>query len=67
MSNPQPEVGQRVRLVFCNDVYTTVVPGDCGTVNSIDALGTVHVRWDKGVSLGLIPEEDQWEVVSDGA
>lgn len=51
----------RVRLISCNDAWATVMPGDTGTVTLIDAIGTVHVKWDKGSSLGLIPEEDEWE------
>jgi len=26
-------------------------------------MGTVHVKWDDGSSLGLIPNEDMWEVL----
>jgi hypothetical protein len=25
--------------------------------------GTVHVRWDRGGDLGLIPDHDQWEII----
>jgi len=30
-----------------------------------DSLGTVHVRWDQGFQLGLIPGQDQWELPGD--
>jgi len=58
-SSPKP--GTRIRLIFCNDVYTSILPGECGTVEDVDDVGTVHVRWDKGPSLGLVPDEDEWE------
>jgi hypothetical protein len=33
-------------------------------VISVDSAGTVHVKWDDGSTLGLIPDEDQWEVLT---
>lgn len=56
--------GRRVRLIRCTDEYTRLAPGELGTiVFGPDAMGTVHVEWDSGASLGLIPGEDQWEMV----
>jgi hypothetical protein len=54
-------VGDRVRLLSCTDEYTRLQPGELGTVNFIDDAGTVHVNWDSGSSLGLVPGEDAWE------
>jgi len=48
--------GDRVRLVSCSDPYTRLRPGDVGTVTFIDDLGTVHVKWDSGASLGIVAE-----------
>ncbi|MEV0269843.1 DUF4314 domain-containing protein [Hamadaea sp. NPDC050747] len=50
--------GTRVRLVrFTADEPiddNQVVPqGTCGTVISVDDLGTVHTLWDNGSTLGL--------------
>lgn len=53
--------GLRVRLVHTSDPFTRLKPGDIGTVSFIDALGTVHVNWDSGSTLGLVPGEDVWE------
>jgi len=53
-------VGTRVRLQHTSDQYTTLRPGDEGTVNLVDDLGTVHVHWDSGSRLGLVPGEDRW-------
>ena len=54
--------GRRVRLIRCDDPYTRLQPGTRGRVTFIDGLGTVHVAWDDGSRLGLIPGVDQWEV-----
>lgn len=56
-------IGQRIKLIHTNDQYTILKPGDTGTVNFIDSMGTVFVKWDNGNSLGLLPTIDQWEVI----
>lgn len=58
-----PRPGDRVRAVFCSDQYTNLVPGTLGTVVSVDDALTVHVNWDTGLTLGLIPGEDRWELL----
>ena len=35
------------------DDYETVPRGTEGTVTGVDDLGTIHVRWDNGASLGV--------------
>ncbi len=57
--------GDRIRLIHTADPYTRLVAGDEGTVTSIDGMGTVHIKWDNGSSLGLIPREDSWVVVGE--
>ena len=48
-----PLIGRRVRLIRCDDPYTKLKPGDEGTVSMVDDLGTVHVNWDNGSTLGM--------------
>lgn len=59
-----PQPGTRVMLLGTDDIYTRLQPGDKGTVNHIDALGTIHVDWDSGSRLGLVYGHDRWDVVS---
>lgn len=47
--------GDRVRLISTSDPYTTLTAGCEGTVAFVDDLGTVHVKWDNGSHLGLVP------------
>ena len=51
-------IGTRVELVRMNDPHTTLKPGDQGTVQSIDDIGTVFVDWDNGSGLGVVYGED---------
>lgn len=50
--------GTRVELVRMNDPYTTLKPGDKGTVDFIDDTGTIFCSWDSGSTLGIVYGED---------
>ncbi len=51
--------GTRVELVYMNDPYSKLKPGDQGTVNFVDDAGTVHINWDCGSTLGAAYGEDK--------
>ena len=52
-------VGARVELTKMSDPYNTIlVPGARGTVIAVDDIGTIHVNWDCGSSLGIVYGED---------
>lgn len=55
--------GAIVRLISTTDAHSRLAPGTTGTVEHIDDAGTVHVRWEDGSTLGLVPGEDEWETV----
>lgn len=50
--------GTRVELIYMHDPYTTLRPGDRGTVSFIDDIGTIFVDWDNGSGLGVAYGED---------
>ena len=56
--------GCRIRLISMGEDPCPVEPGAVGTVFCIDSIGSIHVRWDNGRSLALIPGVDVFEVVS---
>lgn len=58
-------VGKRVKLVFTSNPHTALRPGALGRVGYVDGIGTIHVQWDSGSNLGLIPDVDRWEVLPD--
>lgn len=55
--------GTRIRFVSSSDPYTALSHGDEGTVEDVDSLGTIHVRWDNGSTLGMIPGEDRFAIL----
>lgn len=50
--------GTRVCLLSMDDPYTQLQPGDQGTVDFVDDIGTIHIQWDSGSSLGAVYGED---------
>ncbi len=56
--------GTRVALVRMNDPYSQLKPGDMGTVIQVDDMGTIHVSWDCGSSLGVVYGADQCRIVT---
>ena len=55
--------GKRIELISTSDPYTTLKLGDRGTVDFVDDIGTIHVSWDNGSQLGLVPGEDQFKIL----
>ena len=49
--------GTRVVLVSMDDPEAPP-PGTLGTVVAVDSLGTVHVNWDNGSTLGVVYRVD---------
>lgn len=50
--------GCRVKLLKMNDPQAPAA-GTLGTVTYIDDIGTIHVSWDTGSSLGIAYGEDE--------
>ena len=47
--------GSRVKLIRMDDPYCRdLKPGMLGTVMHVDDIGTIHVAWDCGSSLGVL-------------
>ncbi len=59
----QYPVGSRIRLTELNDPYSKLAPGSEGTLMHIDDIGTFHVNWDCGSTLGLVIGEDRFSVL----
>lgn len=62
MKNNQELVGKRVELIYMNDDQAPEA-GTKGVVTKIDDIGTIHVTWDNGSTLGLLPNEDEYKIL----
>lgn len=55
--------GTRIRLIHMDDPYSPVPDEMTGTVTSVDDMGTLHMKWDNGRSLGICPDVDSFEII----
>ena len=58
--------GTRVELVFMDDPYSRLKSGDRGTVEFVDDIATVHVKWDCGSGLGVAYGADKIRILEGG-
>ena len=54
--------GTRVELIRMEDIQAPPV-GTKGTVTAVDDMGTIHVKWDTGSSLGIAYGADACRVL----
>ena len=40
--------GMRIELIHTSDAHTKIKPGDQGTIQFVDDMGTIFVDWDSG-------------------
>lgn len=51
----------RVELIKMDDNIHPIAPGTKGTVDFVDDTGQIHVIWDNGTGLALVPEVDKFK------
>ena len=57
--------GTRIMLEGMNDPHHPVESGMRGTVDHVDDLGDIHMKWDNGRGLALVPGEDQFRKLTE--
>lgn len=57
MLKTQFKAGTKVKLIKMDDTQAPPI-GTTGYVKFVDDVGTVHVKWDNGSSLGVVYGED---------
>lgn len=55
--------GTRIQLDHMDDPFAPVSAGMTGTVHRVDDMGTIHMHWDNGRSLGICPEVDSFHKI----
>ncbi len=55
--------GMRIRLNAMDDPYSPILPGTEGNIVKIDDQGQLHMKWDNGRTLALIPDVDSFSVI----
>ena len=57
--------GTRIELIDMDDPYAPIESGTKGTVEFVDDIGQIHMKWDNGRTLALIPGEDSFKVIKE--
>ena len=60
----QYPVGTKIRLISMRNEKYPILPGTIGEVTHIDDMGSIHMKWQNGSSLALIPEVDIMEYLT---
>ncbi len=55
--------GTRIRLNSMSDPWSPVPDGTEGTVDMVDDIGQIHMKWDNGRTLALVPGEDSFSEI----
>lgn len=56
--------GARLELISMEDPQA-VPPGTRGTVQFVDDVGSIHMNWDNGRTLALVPKEDSFRKLTE--
>lgn len=56
-------IGKRIKLLHMKDDTNPVPDGMEGTVQHVDDMGTIHVKWDNGRTLGVIVGIDRYLIL----
>lgn len=56
--------GTKIKLLETLDDSQPIESGTIGKVDHVDDMGTIHMIWDNGRTLGIIPNEDKFEIIS---
>ena len=57
--------GTRIYLENMNDPHAPVPPGTRGTVDFVDDAGQIHMKWDNGRTLAIVPSEDSFRKLTE--
>ena len=56
--------GTRLELIGMDDPFAPAPAGTRGTVRCVDDQSQIHVKWDNGSGLALIPDTDRFRRLS---
>lgn len=57
--------GTRIMLLSMDDPYAPISEGTKGTVVHVDDAAQIHMKWDNGRTLAIVPGEDSFRKLTD--
>ena len=62
--DPKAKPGLRIHLISMDtEDPNPIDSGLEGTIDRVDDMGTIHVNWDDGRRLGVIPGVDDYQIL----
>jgi hypothetical protein len=56
--------GKRIKMLeTMSEDPNPIFKDEMGTVQYIDDMGYIHVKWDNGRTLSVLPEVDKYEIL----
>lgn len=52
--------GTRIKLIEMDDPYSPVPAGTLGSVDYVDDACQIHMKWDNGRTLPIVPSQDRF-------
>ena len=63
--DPHAKEGMRIKLISMDDDPNPIPAGMKGTIILVDDMGVIHVNWDNGRRLGVVPGADEYMLEPD--
>ena len=57
--------GTRIKLEHMDNPLHPILDGMLGTVDHVDDAGQIHMKWDNGRVLAIVPEVDSFSIVDE--
>ena len=54
--------GTKLQMITMRNEKYPIPPGTVGEVTHIDDMGSIHMKWENGSFLAIIPEVDSFRV-----
>lgn len=58
--------GTRIEMLCMGSDPHPIEPGTRGTVVHVDDIGQIHMKWDNGRTLAIVPSEDAFKIIKEG-
>lgn len=55
--------GTKIKLLKMYDPFTSIPSQELGIVDFVDDIGQIHIIWNNGSSLALVPNVDEFEIL----
>lgn len=55
-------IGKRIECIFMDDPFA-IESGTQGTIEHVDSIGQIHVKWDNGRGLAINPKIDSYKLL----